>query len=261
MLTEDSLPSITVVTPALDAAETIAQTLASVRAQAYPKLEHVVVDGGSTDGTVDILAAAEGIRYVSEPDRGLSDAMNKGIAMASGDVIGWLNADDYYFPGALQAVGEAFAAAPQARWATGRCRIVDERGAEIRTAVTAYKNFFLRHYSLGLYLTQNFISAPATFVRKEAYPEQPYDLRYKVSMDYDTQLKLARASDPLFVDRELSAFRMMEGTLSMSQFETQFAEHAENARVHGDGHRVAVAINQLTSKAIVVIYRLLRRLR
>ena len=88
----------------------------------------MVVDGGSTDGTVDILDHAGGVRYVSEPDRGLSHAMNKGVAMASGSIVGWLNADDVYLPGALRAVGEAFAARPEAEWATGRCRIIDGHG-------------------------------------------------------------------------------------------------------------------------------------
>ena len=142
-----TLPTITVVTPSFNAAATIEETLRSVREQDYPYVEHVVVDGASTDGTVEILERAEGVRFVSEPDRGLSHAMNKGVAMASGSIIGWLNADDIYLPGALRAIGEAFAACPQAEWATGRCLIVDEAGREIRKGATAYKNFFLRRYS------------------------------------------------------------------------------------------------------------------
>jgi glycosyltransferase involved in cell wall biosynthesis len=77
------LPSITIITPSFNAAGTIAETLESVRAQAYPGLEHIVVDGGSTDGTLELLDAAPEIRYVSEPDRGLAHALNKGIAMTS----------------------------------------------------------------------------------------------------------------------------------------------------------------------------------
>ena len=77
------LPSITIVTPCLNAADTIEACLASVRSQGYPHLEHVVVDGGSTDGTLAILEAAEGIRFISEPDGGRPDAANKGVRIAS----------------------------------------------------------------------------------------------------------------------------------------------------------------------------------
>ncbi len=256
------LPALTIVTPSYNAVDTIGATLASVRAQGYPDLEHIVVDGGSTDGTLELLEAAEGIRWVSEPDRGLAHAMNKGIAMAGGEILGELNADDLYSPGALHAVGEAFAAQPEAEWLTGRCAIIDGGGQEIRKPVTAYKNALLRRYSLGLYLTHNFISAPATFFRTEALRTiGGFDERYRISVDYDLQLKLARRGDPIVLDRELASFRMVEGTLSMSGFETQFAEHAEQARRHGDGHRLPVAINQAMSRAIVLAYRGMRRLR
>ena len=129
-------PSITVITPSYNAARTIEETLASVRAQGYPQLEHIVVDGGSTDGTVEILRAAPGIRWISEPDRGLAHAMNKGIAMATGEIVGELNADDVYEPGALHAVDAAFT--PAVQWLTGYCRIIDGDGREIRKGVTAY---------------------------------------------------------------------------------------------------------------------------
>lgn len=235
------------------------EALESVRSQDYPRLEHVVVDGGSTDGTVDLLEAAKGIRFVSEPDRGLSHAMNKGIAMAGGEVIGWLNADDRYLPGALERVGRALADRPDALWATGRCRIIDGQGREIRRWVTAYKNALLARYSFGLYLTQNFISAPATFVRQAGFETAGlFDESYRISMDYDLYLRLGRYHDPVVIDAYLSDFRMVEGTLSMSGFETQFREHAEQARRHGHDHRLAVTVNQLSSRLIVAVYRAMR---
>jgi glycosyltransferase involved in cell wall biosynthesis len=258
-----ALPAMSVVTPCLNAAATIEETLASVREQDYGgDVEHVVVDGGSTDGTLAILERAEGVRFTSGPDSGRPEAANKGVAAARGEVVAFLNADDRYEPGALTAVGEALAAHPEAEWATGYCRIVDGYGAEIRRAVTAYKSLLLRRFSFPLYLTQNFVSDPATFVRRAALDAVgPLDDRYAISHDYDLWLRLARRGDPIVLRRHLASFRMVEGTLSMAGFERQFREHAEVARRHGEGHRAAVAVNAAMSRAIVAVYRALRALR
>ena len=253
------LPRITIVTPCLNAADTLEECLASVRAQEYPELEHVVVDGGSTDGTLELLEAAEGIRFVSEPDEGRPDAANKGVRMATGEVIAFLNADDRYEPGALRAVGGAFADRPDAMWLTGYCRIIDGAGEEIREPVTRYKNFLLRRFSFPLYLTQNFVSDPATFVRRVALDAVgPLDNRYRISHDYDLWLRVARRWPPVVLERYLSSFRMVEGTLSMAGFERQFREHEAVARLRGKGHRLPVMANALISRLIVLVYRLLR---
>jgi GT2 family glycosyltransferase len=255
--------SFSIVTPCLNGAATIAQTLRSVRIQDVEGLEHIVIDGGSTDGTIEILRAAEGpVMFVSEPDDGLSDAMNKGIAMARNDVVGWLNADDVYLPGALRRVQEAFAARPDAEWATGRCLIIDGDGNEIRKGITRYKDALLRRWSFPLFLTQNFVSSPATFVKRSAlHAVGGFEERFRYSMDYDVWLKLGRRSAPIVIDEPLACFRMAEGSLSMSGFERQFREHEQNAREHGAGHPVAVAANAAMSRAIVAAYRGMRAVR
>ena len=100
--------------------------------------------------------------------------------MARGEIVGSLNADDSYLPGALARVGEAFAAHPRREWVTGRCRIVDDDGQEIRAGVTRYKEAFLRHHSFALHLVQNYVSAPATFVRRSALEAVGgYDERFR----------------------------------------------------------------------------------
>jgi glycosyltransferase involved in cell wall biosynthesis len=250
------LPSVSVVTASFEAAGTIAQTLRSVREQRYAgEVEHVVVDGGSTDGTVEIVRAA-GVRHVSEPDRGLTHALNKGIAMTTGEVVGCLNADDAYLPGALARVGAAFAEHPEAEWVTGPCLIVDGDGREIRRGVTAYKDFLLRHHSFALHLCQNHVSAPSTFVRRAALEAVGgYDERFRWSADYDLWLKLGERGDPVVLREPLATFRMAGETLSLTGFEGQFAEHARNAREHGAGHPLAVAVNVAASRAIVWAYR------
>jgi glycosyltransferase involved in cell wall biosynthesis len=253
-----ALPSISIVTACLNAADTIEGALRSVRDQGYPDLEHVVVDGGSTDGTLEVLQR-EGVRFLSEPDEGRADAVNKGVAMTSGEVLAFLNADDRYERGALHAVGKALAARPDAAWATGYCRIVDGDGREIRRAVTAYKNLLLRHFSFDLYVTQNFVSDPATFVRRRALEEAgPLDPSYRISHDYDLWIRIARHHQPLVLRRELAAFRMAEGTLSIEGFERQFQEHAEVARRRAGDRRLPVAANALMSRLIVATYRAMR---
>ena len=254
------LPSISVITPCFNAANTIAETIESVRSQDYPGVEHIVVDGGSRDGTVAILESETGLRWISEPDRGRVDAANKGAGMATGDVVAWLNADDRYEPGALRAAGTALSGNPAAAWVTGYCRIIGADGREIRSAIAAYKNVLLRHWSLPLYLTQNFVADPATFVRRSALEEVGLlDERYRESHDYDLWLRVARRfGAPLVLRRELACFRMAEGSLSMDGFERQFREHSAVARAHGGGYPLPVAANRIMSALIVAVYRTLR---
>jgi len=255
-------PSLTIITPALNCVRTVRRALDSVAEQDYDRLEHIVIDGGSTDGTLDVVRGFEGVRWTSEPDDGLSHALNKGLRMARGDIIGWLNADDFYLPGALVRAAGAFASRPQAEWASGPCLIVDADGTQIRAPITAYKNALLRRYSLRSLLVQNFIAAPSTFVRTSALREiGGFDERFGLSMDYDAWLKLARRGDPVILSEPLAAFRMAEGSLSMSAFEQQFAEHASVARRHGHGHRAAVALNAAMSTLIVFAYSRMRDVR
>lgn len=252
-------PSITVITASYNAAATIESTLRSVRDQLYAgAVEHIVVDGGSTDGTVEILERW-GVRFVSEADRGLTHALNKGIGLASHEIVGSLNADDTYLPEALSRVGVAFSRHPEADWVTGRCPIVDDEGREIRRWVTAYKAFFLRRYRFASHLVQNYISAPATFVRRSALDDVGgYDERFRYSADYDMWLKLGLRGPPVILDEALATFTMAGNTLSLTGFDRQFVEHASNAREHGAGHPVAVALNQAVSRAVVLVYRSMR---
>ena len=106
-------------------------------------------------------------------------------------------------------------------------------------------------------VTQNFIACPSTFIRRGALDKVGLlDQRFKYSMDYDLWLRLGRLSDPVVLgDPPLAAFRMAEGSLSMSGFERQFAEHAQNAREHGSDHPLALTVNGVTSRSIVAAYR------
>jgi glycosyltransferase involved in cell wall biosynthesis len=113
-----ALPTLSLVTPSFNQARFLGATFASVFRQQYPALEYVVIDGGSTDGSRDIIAgeASRLAFWSSEPDGGMYDALNKGFARTQGEIMGWLNSDDLLAPGALRAVGEIFARFPEVEW-------------------------------------------------------------------------------------------------------------------------------------------------
>ena len=117
-------PRITIITPVLNGAGLLSDALNSVALQGYPEVEHIVVDGGSTDGTLNILRHAHGIQWLSEPDRGPFDAINKGIRRATGDIIGHLESDDVLLPGALAAVADGFSRDRAAEAACGGAQLV-----------------------------------------------------------------------------------------------------------------------------------------
>ena len=105
-------PRISIVTPCLNMGAFIEDAIRSVQSQAYPNFEHIIVDACSSDNTLDVLKRYPHLRWVSEKDRGQSDGLNKGFRMATGNIVGWLNADEYYLPGAFHAVAYASEANP-----------------------------------------------------------------------------------------------------------------------------------------------------
>lgn len=133
MFMSNRLPKISIITPSFNQAQFIEQTICSVLDQGYPNLEYFVMDGGSTDGTVEILKkyAKHLTGWVSEKDRGQSHALNKGLALATGDVLAYINSDDWYLPGAFQAVGEHFEKNPGTGILHGRCVWTDGAGVRL----------------------------------------------------------------------------------------------------------------------------------
>ena len=128
----DMLPRVSIVIPSHNSGRFLDKALDSLADQSYPNLEVIVVDGASTDGTVELLKRRSDIvtRWISEPDRGQTHALNKGYAMATGEVFGWLNCDEQYRAGALRLVGKAFAQDPALDMVFGHRVVVDEKGQE-----------------------------------------------------------------------------------------------------------------------------------
>jgi glycosyltransferase involved in cell wall biosynthesis len=126
------LPKFSIVTPSLNQASYLEQNIKSVLDQNYPTVEHIVIDGGSTDGTIEILRNYPHLKWVSEPDRGQAAAVNKGFRMATGDIIGWLNADDTYCPEAFSLIARSFES-PSVMVGFGDANEIDETGSVRRT--------------------------------------------------------------------------------------------------------------------------------
>lgn len=160
-------PRVSVVTPSYNQGQFIEETIRSVLLQGYPGLELIVVDGGSTDGTVEILRRYEPwiACWVSERDRGQTHAINKGLERATGDIFAYLNSDDLYAPGAVQRVSEAFLAHPGADVVHGECIYIDEAGEELFSMRGRAASFgeYLRIWNR--FAKRDFLTQPEVFCR------------------------------------------------------------------------------------------------
>jgi glycosyltransferase involved in cell wall biosynthesis len=244
------------VTPSFNQAQFIGQTIESVRAQHYPVLEHLVIDGLSTDDTMTVLEGyADSVVAVSEKDSGQTDAINKGLRRASNEIICWLNSDDYLLPGALQAVGQFFADHPDVAWVTGDAVIVDEAGRPIQSAVRAYKRV-LRRLGPSVYLgVANAIIQPATFWRREVHETLGYlDESLHYTMDYDWWLRLQELGRPGTIRRPLAAFRIHGQSKSGSLYGPMLAEDYQTFRAHNSS-RLLDRIHKAHNDLILAAYR------
>lgn len=196
---------LTIITICYNSARTLERTIQSVISQNCPGLEYIIVDGGSTDGTVDIIRkyydSGQITKYISEKDTGISDAFNKGIAISTGDVIGMINSDDRYVPGALEKV----------------CRIYEQQG----TGFVLYGNMIRQSDSktvrirprplqrLWIYVDCPY-DHPTVFVPKAVYDRvQPYNTDYRYSMDYDFYVRAMKAGVQFrYLDEDIAFFSM-----------------------------------------------------
>jgi glycosyltransferase involved in cell wall biosynthesis len=209
-------PLVSIITITYNSERFLEETVRSVVEQDYPNIEYIIMDGGSTDGTLSIVEKYQGTisKVVSEPDQGISDAMNKGIRMAAGDIIGIVHSDDRYAdPHVISHVVETFGRYPEVQVVYGIQDFVDphtgkvllqwgrdEDPSEIR------KHMYMPH--------------PTVFCRKGVYEAVGlFRLDYKYAMDYEWAIRVARYTRPHFVNRRLASMRNM-GTSAQSHWAT-----------------------------------------
>jgi hypothetical protein len=183
-----TLPTVALVTPSFRQGAFIRATIDSVLGQAYPKLRYVVMDGGSTDETLDILASyGDRLDWLSAPDRGQADAINKGFARVGGEIMGWLNSDDLLLPGTLAHVARFFRDHPEIDLVYGHRIIIDERGQEVGRWVLP------RHDPAALALT-DYVPQETMFWRAALWNALgPLDTGFHYAMDWDLLLRAQRA--------------------------------------------------------------------
>lgn len=214
---------ISVVTICLNAQKHIAHQLKTVADQSWQDVEHIVIDGGSTDNTLQIVRLAAEynpkLHWISGPDGGISDAMNKGLVLATGEVVAFLHADDFYQDNdVLNSVAGIFAAQPQVEWLTGGVHYVNDTGHIV-------KRYSVRRWSYQRILRGNILFHPATFVRKRVLEAVGgFDTRLRYTMDYDLWLRLGNRSAPFPLKKSLACFRVHAESTSVVHVDAAFKE-------------------------------------
>lgn len=209
---------VSIITPSFNSGAFIERTIQSVLAQDYGPIEHIVVDGGSTDDTLAILKRYPHLHWISEPDHGQSDALNKGFRMARGEIVGWLNADDTYTPGAVGAAVAALEANPETALVYSHCNLIDEHDKITHRLIAP-------PFDLSRELVAHDLPQPTNFFRAQALADVGYlatDLHY--IMDWDLYLRLGVNHSIKLVDAVWANFRECEGTKSVAHWERFWVE-------------------------------------
>jgi len=202
---------ISVIIPNYNSGKYLAQCLDSVFSQSYKNFEVIVADGHSTDSSPQILKRYQklhkNLKVVYRESKGISDNINAGMKLATGDIVGYLCADDIYEPQCLEMVAECFKN-PKVQWVYGKSKIIDSEGKEERSLVTKGKEIFQKRYSYTSLQCVDFIVQLTVFSRKQFHQKVgEYDVGLKFGMDYDYCLRAGKVSKPIFIGWYLANWR------------------------------------------------------
>jgi len=217
-------PKISIVTPSYNQARFLERTILSVLKQNYPNLEYIIIDGGSTDGSVEIIKKYESYLayWVSEPDQGQADAIRKGFAKSSGEIMAWLNSDDLYLPGALWKVARLFCQKPEADLVYGNIYLIDEEDRKIGELRFTKFDFNTLIFEGGN------LHQTGAFWRRHIYEQvggiNPY---YKFCMDFDFFCRVAEIGRLMHLKDYLACFRIHKNAKSSTLKDVGEAEHEQ----------------------------------
>lgn len=220
-------PMVSVITPSYNMAAYLEQTILSVLGQDYPHLEYIVMDGGSRDGSLDILRRFQGrLTFVSGPDKGQADAINRGIAQSKGEIIAFLNADDTYLPGAVSTAVRYLNEHQSAGAVYGEGYYVDETG-------TIIERYPTHPFQASLLATNCFICQPATFMRRDVFESAGrLDADLQFALDYDLWIRFVQIAPMLKVDEYLATSRLHRNNKTLGQRGRIFREIISVAHHH-----------------------------
>jgi glycosyltransferase involved in cell wall biosynthesis len=221
---------ISIVTPSFNQGAFIAEAIESAVDQHYPAIEHIVVDNCSTDATREILNGCSHIKLICEKDHGQSDALNKGFKAATGDIIGWLNADDKYLPGCFEAVIKAFSGKSDCDVIYGDYRLVDMKGEVVCLRKELSFDMFMLKYLHVLY-----VPSTTCFFRRKVFDEGNFlDIKYHYAMDYEFFVRLSRKGYKFgHISKMMADFRTYPESKSRRQTRLQ-KEEMEKALLEHD---------------------------
>jgi len=240
-------PLVSIITIVFNSEKYLEETIRSVIKQDYPRVEYIIVDGGSSDGSLEIIRKYEDriARFVSEPDSGIADAMNKGVRMSSGEIIGIIHSDDYYADSTvLRRIAEAFAHSPGVKALYGIQDYIDP--ATGKTLLTWGRESEPSEIKKRMYIPH-----PTLFVKKEVYDAIGlFRLDYRVAMDYEFAIRLTKYTRPYFLNYKIACMRDM-GT-SGKQYLKSFREVVKALTEHGYYMAALFAILRNSAKQVLI---------
>lgn len=215
----DELPMVSIITPSYNQGEFIKETIESVLNQDYPNIEYIVMDGGSTDQTVDILKSyGKRIKWVSEKDEGQAHAVNKGIEVAQGSIIGWLNSDDTYLDGAISKMVDYFKKHPSTDMVYGEGYYIDKN-----SGIT--ERYLTEKFSYERLAEQCIICQPTAFFTKQFVEEVGMlDKNLHLCMDYELWMRMAQKGKISFINEYIATSRMYEENKTLSRRDEVYKE-------------------------------------
>jgi glycosyltransferase involved in cell wall biosynthesis len=220
---------ISVITPSFNQAKYLEQTIKSVVTQSHKDIEYLIFDAGSTDDSVDIIKKyakkyPKIIKWQSKKDKGQVDALNKGLAMAAGDIIAYINSDDYYLPEAFNKIVTAFKENSNTQWLVGNCQVT----AKNLSWTFKLKHLVPIHKSKSWLYLSNWINQPTVFLKKDLVNKVgKFNPEYNYAFDYDYWLRCSKIALPSRLKQSLAVFRVHGSSKGSSGYQKQFREQQQ----------------------------------